>query len=173
MLTTRFASGCLSLALLGLACSEPDKSPSEFIACDLGQLHVEGEIDGAAVSLTQSTANSGFGQSQEGGSFWIGESIADPTRLDLTIDWSPSIPNGATANVTSATVVMPTQPATVAFAGQTFCAGAGSRIRIPKPSENTAEFQFNLSSLSGGSGCIEPRTGTLRGCWRPDRSGTN
>lgn len=162
----RFALALLPLTVL-LGCSDSDPS-SGFIACNPGQMRVEGDIDGTAVSLSQSTAGSGFGQSNDGGGFWMSDLVPDPTRLDLTIDWSPSIVDGATANVTSATVVMPTQPASVAFAGQTFCAGAGSQIRIPRKSENVADLQFNLTSLSGGTGCGEARAGTLRGCWRPD-----
>jgi hypothetical protein len=174
MRTTHLAFGFLSLALLSPACSDSGANPaSDFIACGLGELHVEGYIDGATVSLTQSTEGSGFGQSQEGGSFWMSQPIPAPTRLDLTIDWSPSIIDGATADVTSASLAMPAQPVTVAFAGQTFCAGAGSRIRIPKHSENVADLQFNLTSLTGDAGCTEAHTGMLRGCWRPDWSSTN
>lgn len=171
MSALRFALAFLPSTLM-LGCSGSDPSAG-FIACSPGQMHVEGDIDGTAVNITQSPQGSGFGQSNDGGSFWVSELVPDPTRMDLAIDWSPSIIDGATANVTSAKVVMPTQPATVAFGGQTFCAGAGSQIRIPKRSENVADLQFNLTSLSGGTGCAEARTGTLRGCWRPDWDAMN
>jgi hypothetical protein len=161
----RFALAFLPLTLM-LGCSDSSDTSSSFVACSPGELHIEGDIDGTVVNLTQSTQGSGFAQSNDGGSFWMSRLISDPTRMDLTIDWSPSIVDGATANVTSATVVMPTQPTTVAFVGQTFCAGAGSQIRIPKKSEDVAGLQFNLTSLSAGTGCTEAHTGTLRGCWR-------
>ncbi len=107
MPTLRLAFASLPLTLI-LGCSGSSGSLS-FIACSPGQLHVEGDIDGTAVSLTQSTENSGFGQSQAGGGFWMSEPFPDPTRMELTIDWAPSVVDGATADVTSATMVMPSQ----------------------------------------------------------------
>jgi len=166
MLTSRLTFASLTLAVILAGCSDSSDTPSTFIACDLGQLHVEGDIDGMPVNITQSSENSGFGQSETGGGFWMNDPFPDGTRMNLSIDWSPSIVDGATSNVTTATLIMPSQPTTVALAGQTLCAGSGSQIRIPKKSEKVADLQFNLTSLTGGTGCGEAHTGMVRGCWR-------
>lgn len=163
MTTTRLAFLSLGTALTLFGCSSSTGTDTDFIACEVGQLRIEGDIDGTPVTISQSTEGSGFAQDDESGGFWMSDPFADGTRVDLTIDWAPSIVSGRTSNVTSATLVMPTQPSTVPFAGQTFAAGAGSRIRIPKQSENVADLQFNLTALTSGA---QPHAGTLRGCWR-------
>lgn len=167
MSISRIAFGSLAMVMALAGCNEAAESPSDsgFIACQAGQLHVEGDIDGTPVSLTQSTEGSGFSQFQTG-EFRINDLALGPTKMNLTIEWSPTVPNGATSSVTAATLTMPTEPASIAFAGQTFCAGGGSQIRIPKDSENVADLQFNLVSLTGGTGCATANTGALRGCWR-------
>jgi hypothetical protein len=163
MTTLRLALLSLGTALTLFGCSSSTGTDPDFIACEVGQLRIEGDIDGTPVSLSQSTGGSGFAQSGDSGEFWTSDPFADGTRVDLTIDWAPSIVDGRTANVTTATLVMPTQPSTVPFAGQTFVAGTGSMIRIPNQSENVADLQFNLISLTSGT---QAHAGTLRGCWR-------
>jgi hypothetical protein len=163
MTTTRLAFLSLGTVLTLFGCSSSTGTDTDFIACEVGQLRIEGDIDGTPVNLSQSTGASGFAQDGESGGFWMSDPFPDGTRVDLTIDWAPSIPNGRTTKVTAATLVMPTQPSTVPFAGQTFAAGTGSMIRIPKQSENVADLQFNLTALTSGT---QAHAGTLRGCWR-------
>jgi hypothetical protein len=156
------------LLVLAAGCDDEGSmgDASELIACEPGQLLIEGTIDGNPVRLTQSTAGSGFTQFGEG-EFSVAELFEpDPTRTFLTMNWTPTLPDGASTSQVTATLVIPAKPATAAFAGTTFCSGAGSRVRMPRESENVADLQFSLATLTSGAGCAEPHTGTLRGCWR-------
>ncbi len=49
------------------------------------------------------------------------------------------------------------------FAGETFCAGSGTRIRIP---DNDAIIEVDLASLASGDGCAVTRAGRVQGCVR-------
>jgi hypothetical protein len=148
------------LAACGSSSEDPG-SASEFLTCDKGTVKVTGTLQGSPVDISQSASGGGFSQ-LNGGQYCTQCSLPtrDATLVEVNLQWMGLVPNGGMADATG-DVTMPTG---APLAGEKLCAGAGTRIRMATKDE-AATFQYIIRGLMGGAGCMEARTGELRGCY--------
>jgi hypothetical protein len=134
---------------------------NQFITCDTGTVKMTGAISGSPVSITQSAAGGGFSQFQ-GGEYCTqcNRPDHDAALLDVQLRWMGLVSDGSTADATGE-VVMPTSGPS---AGEKFCAGPGTRIRMANQGEQ-ATLQFAIRGLKGGSACTTEVMGELDGCY--------
>jgi hypothetical protein len=103
------------------------------------------------------TASGGFSQDNGGGEFDQGQ-VPGGNATAMKLVWSKGIVDGEVASATATFTA-----AAGAFAGQPFCAGAGTQVVIPTDTSK-ASIQFVLDSLASGDGCGVAHTGSLQGC---------
>jgi len=139
--------------------SEADEpfAQADFPLCDPHSTRVVGTVDGMSIDLTLDPG--GFSQDNAGGDFQVqGNTTSDAAAADLRLSWTRLLAEGMVADATG-TLHLVDGP----FAGETFCAGAGTKIRLPG---DDTTIQFQLAGLTSGAACGVARTGTIRGCSR-------
>jgi len=130
---------------------------ADFPLCDAHTTHVVGTVDGQSIDVTLDPG--GLSQDNTGGDFQIqGHLTPDPAEADLRLSWDHLTPTKVAIDATG-TLHLIDGP----FAGETFCAGAGTKIRMPG---DGTTIQFDLNGLASGDSCGVARTGRLRGCSR-------
>jgi hypothetical protein len=156
MLPALFAA---AVPMLTMSCDSNSFTEADFPLCSPNTLRVTGTIDGMSIDVTLPSAGGGLTQDNTGGDFqYQGNFTSDPSEADLRLSWDRLTSVGSIADATG-TLRFVEGP----FAGETFCAGDGTRIRMP--GDDTI-IQFELAGLRSGDGCMVARSGDLRGCMR-------
>lgn len=150
-----------ALALLSTGCGSSDDTATtstQPLTCQAGQFRLQGTVDGQSVDITESSAGGGFDQ-VDTGELQVGQnpdpSAAPATQLRLT--WPHGLLDGQ-SSAASGTVTLQTGP----LAGQTLCAGNGTRVTIYRDDKGLG---LVLDGLASGANCETPVEGTLAGCW--------
>ena len=154
----------LSIPLSTMSCDSSSSDPDPFtetnfpLQCAAQTVRLVGTIDNMSIDVTL-PASGGLSQDNNGGDYiYQGGTIPDLTQPDLFIAWDRLTPQHVVVDA-HGTFRLVEGP----FAGETFCAGAGSRIRMPG---NDTVIEFDLASLASGDGCAVPRAGSVQGCVR-------
>jgi hypothetical protein len=165
MIASRLLPALLALAvpLSVLSCdADPNADPftqADFPLCETPGMRLVGTIDDMSIDTTLALAGGGLSQGNDGGEFqYQGSYTSDPAQADLRLTWDRFTAIGVVVDARG-TLHLVEGP----FAGETFCAGAGSRIRMP--GDDTV-IQFELTGLGSGAGCTAARAGTIKGCMR-------
>jgi len=151
----------VALPLSAISCDSDPTNPfteATFPLCAPQSVRMVGTIDNMSIDVTLPVMG-GLSQDNNGGDFTYQASITpDPALPDLFIAWDHLTPDNVITDA-HGTFRLVDGP----LAGQTFCAGTGSQIRIP--SDDTV-IQFNLAVLGSGDNCTVARTGHVQGCVR-------
>ncbi|HEY5447203.1 MAG TPA: hypothetical protein VIQ54_00590 [Polyangia bacterium] len=154
----------LAIPLSTVSCDSSSSDPDPFtqetfpLQCQPQSVRLVGTIDDMSIDVTL-PASGGLSQDNNGGDYiYQGGTIPDPTQADLFLAWDRLTPQHVVVDA-HGTFRMVEGP----FAGETFCAGAGSRIRMPG---NDTVLEFALAGLASGDGCTAARTGSIQGCVR-------
>jgi hypothetical protein len=151
----------VALPLSAISCDSDPTNPfteSTFPLCASQTVHMVGTIDNMSIDVTLPVMG-GLSQDNAGGDYTYQASITpDPALPDLYIAW-----DHLTANKVITDAHGTFRLVDGAFAGQTFCAGAGSQIVMP--GDDTV-IQFDLAGLGSGDNCTVARTGRVQGCVR-------
>jgi hypothetical protein len=141
-----------AFSVVGLvACG--DQPSDSFLTGQSNALEIQGTVDGMAIDLTEPASGGGVTQ-LDTGEFDYGGSFAPvSTGTAITLTWPHGLVDGQEGSA-QGTFTLGSGPT----AGQTFCAGQGTVVRI-----GDAGFQFNLTGLTSGPNCDQPHPGTLRG----------
>jgi hypothetical protein len=128
-------------------------SGDDFLTGQASALQIQGSVDGARIDLTEPASGGGVTQ-LDTGEFDYGAPFAPvATGTSIKLTWPNGLVNGQTGPA-SGMFTLGSGPS----AGQAFCVGQGSIVRI-----EDAGFQFNLTGLKSGSACDQTHAGTLRG----------
>ena len=154
----------LAIPLSTMSCDSSSSDPDPFtetnfpLQCAAQTVRLVGTIDNMSIDVTL-PASGGLSQDNNGGDYiYQGGTIPDLTQPDLFIAWDRLTPQHVVVDARG-TFRLVEGP----FAGETFCAGAGSRIRMPG---NDTVLEFDLAGLASGDGCAVPRAGSVQGCVR-------
>lgn len=163
MTASKLLTAMLALALPLSAMSCDDESDvftqADFPLCEPDSMRLVGSIDDMSIDVTLPSAGGGLGQGNDGGEFqYQGNFTSDPAEADLRLTWDRLTRVGDVVDARG-TLRLVEGP----FAGATFCAGTGTRIRMP--GDDTI-IQFELTGLASGDSCSVARTGTIKGCMR-------
>ena len=151
----------LVLPLSAMSCDAGPNvfTQADFPLCGPQTMRLVGTIDGRSIDVTLPAAGGGLTQDNDGGEFqYQGNLTSNPAEADLRLTWdgSTSVADVADARGTLRMVEG-------LFARETFCAGAGTKIRMPG---DETVIQFELTGLASGDGCRVARAGSIRGCMR-------
>ena len=149
------------LPLSAMSCDDGPNvfTQADFPLCAPQTMRVVGTIDDMSIDVTLPHAGGGLSQDNDGGEFqYQSNRTSDPAAADLRLTWNEFTAVGDVVDARG-TLRMVEGP----FATQTFCAGAGTRVRMPG---DETVIQFELTGLGSGDDCRTARAGTLRGCMR-------
>lgn len=161
MTASKLLPALLALALPLSACdAEPNVfTQADFPLCGPQTMRLVGTIDDMSIDVTLPAAGGGLAQDNDGGEFqYQGNFTSDPAEADLRLTWDRFT---AVEDVVDARGTL--RMVEGLFARETFCAGAGTKIRMPG---DETVIQFELSGLTSGDGCGVARAGSIRGCMR-------
>jgi hypothetical protein len=150
----------LAVPLSAISCdgSEPT-TQKDFPLCEAHTTRLVGTIDNMSVDMTLPPAGGGLSQDNAGGEFqYQGNDTSDPTQPDLRLAWDRLTAIGSFVDAHGTLHLVEGT-----FAGETFCAGSGSRIRMPG---GDTVIEFELAGLGSGDNCSVVHTGSVKGCVR-------
>jgi hypothetical protein len=130
---------------------------AQLPVCGPNTFRLTGTIDNMSIDVTEPGAG-GFSQDDAGGELDLGDPLGTGSEMKLV--WRKGLLDGQSGAATGSFVL-----ASGAFSGQSFCAGTGTEVLIPKD-QSRASIQFVVTGLASGDACSTVRTGTLQGCLR-------
>jgi hypothetical protein len=155
----------LAVPMSAMSC-DGDADPNAFTQADFPlcdqrlTMRLVGTVDDMSIDVTL-PGGGGFGQGNDGGDFQFDGSLtSDPAdaEAEVRLSWDRFIATGVVTDARG-TLRLVEGP----FAGESFCAGAGTRIRLPG---DETVIQFELAGLGSGDGCSIARAGRIKGCVR-------
>ena len=154
----------LAIPLSTVSCDSSSSDPDPFtqetfpLQCEPQSVRLVGTIDDMSIDVTL-PASGGLSQGNDGGDYqYQAGATPDFAQADLRLNWAHLTPTHAVVPAAGTFRLV-----NGTFAGETFCAGSGTRIRMPG---NDTVIEFDLASLASGDGCAVPRAGSVQGCVR-------
>jgi len=127
------------------------------LTCAEGEFRLLGNITNQGIDLNDTSAGGGWVRIGAANFDTQYSNLAvDAARTRLALAWTDDITKDTFA--ATGTLVMGTDGV---LAGQSFCLGAGTKVNFTPDT-----LEFRLQGLSGGSGCTQPVSGSLIGCFR-------
>jgi len=149
----------LAVPLSAMSCDSDPTTEAQFPICEAHTVRLVGTIDNMSIDKTLPPSQGGLSQDNSGGDYqYQGYSSSDPTQPDIRLAWDRLTAIGAFVDAHGTMHLVDG-----AFAGETFCAGSGSRIRMPG---GDTVIEFELAGLGSGDNCSVAHTGSVKGCVR-------